>query len=60
MLSDLRFRMRALLRPSVVERDLQDELTFHREAYIERLQAQGHSLEEAKRIARLELGGLVK
>ena len=58
MLSDLRFRVRALLRPSAAERDLLDELNFHREAYIERLQDQGHSLEEANRIGRLELGGL--
>ncbi|HEY1338585.1 MAG TPA: ABC transporter permease, partial [Bryobacteraceae bacterium] len=57
VLSDLRFRLSALLRPSAAERDLDDELSFHREAYIDRLQAQGHSRGEAKRIARLEFGG---
>jgi len=57
MLNDLRFRMRALLRPFAAERDLDDELSFHREAYIEQLQSRGHSPQDARRIARLELGG---
>ena len=58
MLSDLRFRLRALFRPSAAERDLDDELRFHREAYMERLQTQGYPPEEARRITLLELGGL--
>jgi putative ABC transport system permease protein len=60
MLSDLRFRLRALLRPAAAERDLEDELRFHREGYIAQLQNQGHSAQEAARIARLELGGAVQ
>ena len=58
MLNDLRFRLRALFRPAAAERDLDDELCFHREAYRERLQAEGHSAEDAARIVQIELGGV--
>jgi predicted permease len=58
MLSDLRFRMRTLLQPGRAESELDDELRFHREAYIEQLEARGHSRAEAERMARIELGGI--
>src|SRR5262245_42116719 len=58
MLNDLRFRLRALFRPDAAERDLDDELCFHPEAYRERLQAEGHSAEDAARIVQIELGGV--
>jgi hypothetical protein len=58
MLSDLCFRLRALFRPAASERDLDDELRFHREAFRERLQAEGQSAEDAARIVRIELGGI--
>ena len=58
MLSDLRFRVRALLRPASVENDLDDELRFHREGYIDQLETRGHSRADAERIARIELGGI--
>jgi predicted permease len=58
MLNDLRFRLRALFRPRAAERDLDDELRFHRDAYCERLQAEGHRAEDAARIVQIELGGI--
>ena len=58
MLTDLRFRLRALLRPADAERDLDSELSFHREHFIEQLRAKGHTLAEAQRLARIELGGI--
>ena len=58
MLSDLRFRVRALLRPGSAENDLDDELHFHRDGYIEQVQAKGHTRADAERIARIELGGI--
>lgn len=58
MLRDLRFRLRALFRRRAVERELDDELQFHLDRAIEAKLAEGHTREEATRLARLELGGV--
>jgi putative ABC transport system permease protein len=58
MLTDLARRLRALLRPSSLERELDDELEFHLQAAIERHQRSGLTRDEASRRARLELGGV--
>jgi len=55
---DLRFRWRALVGRTVLERDLDDELRFHLEAETERLVRDGLSLEEAARRARLAFGNV--
>jgi predicted permease len=58
MLNDLRFRIRALFNSQSAERELDDELSFHREGFIEELLAKGHTRTDAERIARIELGGI--
>jgi predicted permease len=58
ILSDLRFRVRALFRRAVVERELNDELRFHIEREVEKHVAAGVPLREAERRARLSFGGL--
>src|SRR6266568_6299855 len=58
MLSDLWFRLRALLRRSAVEKELDDELRFHLDKHVDKLVRAGHTRAEAERLARLELGGL--
>jgi len=58
MLSDLRARLRSLFRRSTVERELDDELQFHRQSQIEAYARQGLSPEEARRRLGLEFGGL--
>ncbi|MGC2498901.1 MAG: permease prefix domain 1-containing protein, partial [Acidobacteriaceae bacterium] len=57
MLSDLRFRVRALFRREAVEAELDDELRFHFEKAVEKLERQGVPAEEARRQARLAFGG---
>jgi predicted permease len=57
MFSDLRYRVRALFRRTAVERELSDELRFHRERLIAKLIASGASPDAAERRARLEMGG---
>ncbi|MGC2583205.1 MAG: permease prefix domain 1-containing protein, partial [Acidobacteriaceae bacterium] len=57
MLSDLRFRVRALFRREAVEAELDDELRFHFEEEVEKLERRGMSPEEARRQARLAFGG---
>src|ERR1700744_4294107 len=57
MLSDLRFRLRALLRRPALEAELDQELRFHFENEVEKLKTRGMSAEEAKRRARLSFGG---
>jgi putative ABC transport system permease protein len=37
--------------------DLDDELAFHREMLVEKLRAEGRSLEESRRLAAIQLGG---
>ena len=56
--SDLRYRVRALLRRDSVERELSDELRFHLERETEKYERQGLSHAEAVRRASLAFGGL--
>ena len=58
MLSDLLFRLRALVRGCTVERELDDELRFHVEHEIEKYVASGLSRDEATRRAHLRFGGV--
>src|SRR5688500_11132111 len=58
MLSDLRFRWRALFERGAMERELDDELRFHIEREIEKHVRDGVPRREAERRARLEFGGL--
>ena len=58
MLSDWVFRLRALLRPSTVERELDEELNAHVEHQVERLVGAGMPRDEALRRALLEFGGV--
>src|SRR5687767_2539360 len=58
MLADLIFRLRALLRPRTVERELDEELRFHLEQAIERHLQKGVPRQEAVRRAHLALGGV--
>jgi predicted permease len=58
MLSDLLFRVRALLRRRVVETELEAELRGHLEAQIAKHRRAGLTEDEALRRARLEFGGL--
>ena len=58
MLTDLKLRLRALLRPRVVERDLEDELAFHIERETQKLVAGGLSLDEARARARARFGSV--
>src|ERR1700722_8547798 len=57
MLSDLRFRLRALFRRRDVETELEQELRFHFENEIEKYKSRGMTPEEALRRARLSFGG---
>jgi hypothetical protein len=57
MVSDLRYRLRALFRRNAVETELDDELRFHLEHQTEQLRQAGMSPEEAARCARLAFGG---
>jgi predicted permease len=58
LLSDLRYRTRALFKRAAVERDLDDELQFHLEREAAKLEATGLSPAEAMRRARLAFGGV--
>ena len=58
LLSDLRFRARALFRRNAAERDLADEIQFHLDREAEKLAARGVPPEEARRQARLAFGGV--
>jgi predicted permease len=57
MLSDVRFRLRALFRRNVVETELEQELRFHFENEVEKYKSMGMASEEALRHARLSFGG---
>jgi len=57
ILSDLRFRMRALFQWRSMENDLDDELRFHFEKAVEKHRAAGRTEAEARRQARLAFGG---
>jgi predicted permease len=58
MLSDLFLRLRALLKRSAIERELDDELRFHVDHQVEAYVKAGISRDEAQRRARLEFGEL--
>ena len=58
MLSDLRFRARALLRRRLVDAELEDELRAHLEAQTAKHRRAGLAEAEAVRRARLEFGGV--
>jgi predicted permease len=58
MLSDVRYRLRALLRRDALERELQDELRFHLEQETEKLVREGVPRADAERRARLAFGGV--
>jgi putative ABC transport system permease protein len=58
VLSDLRYRLRALVRRPAVERELDAELRFHLEREIEKLERTGVPRGEAERRARLAFGGM--
>ena len=57
MLRDLFLRTRSLLRRDAVERELQDELSFHLDQLTASYEQQGLPPDEARRRARLSLGG---
>ena len=57
MLSDLRYRLRAIFRRAEMERDLAAELELHQEREVAKLVARGLTAGEAQRQARLALGG---
>ena len=58
MLADLLIRLRGLFRRNTVERELDEELRFHFERLVDAHVQSGLPLAEARRRARLELGGL--
>jgi predicted permease len=58
MFSDLAIRVRSLLRRRTVESELDEELAFHVAHLTDKLIAAGVPHEEARRRARIELGGL--
>ena len=57
MLTDLLYRLRSLFRREKVEAEMDDELRFHYERQVEKLIATGLTRDEAKRQARLLVGG---
>ncbi len=57
MLTDLLYRLRALLRRSQAEQDLEAELDFHIEHAIDKHVRSGKTRQEARRLARLQLQG---
>jgi predicted permease len=58
MLSDLIYRLRALFRRGAMERELDKELQLHHEHEVAKLVARGLSPAEARREARLAIGGI--
>ena len=58
MLSDLRYRLRALFSRASVEQELDDELRFHIEHEAAKYERQGMSRDAALRRARVEFGGV--
>src|SRR5688572_23359290 len=58
MLTDLLFRLRALLRRGAVEHEIDEELRFHLDRQVEIYENAGLARAEAMRRARLDFGGL--
>ena len=57
MLTDLRYRFRAIFLRDTVEAELDEELRFHLEHQIEKYRRAGMSADEARRRVRLDFGG---
>src|ERR1700733_113987 len=57
MFADLRIRLRSLFHRRAVEDELDDDLRFHFERQVENFVASGLPLAEARRRARLTIGG---
>ncbi|MGH9824977.1 MAG: ABC transporter permease, partial [Blastocatellia bacterium] len=57
LLSDLRFRTRALFQRNALEAELDDELRAHFERHVSKLIGNGATREEAIRRARIDFGG---
>ncbi|HEX2165312.1 MAG TPA: ADOP family duplicated permease [Thermoanaerobaculia bacterium] len=58
--SELRYRLRALLRNGEMEAELDDELRFHLDRHAEKLMAAGLPRREAERQARIAFGGVAR
>ncbi|MFI5234441.1 MAG: ADOP family duplicated permease [Gemmatimonadales bacterium] len=58
LLSELRYRLRAIFRRRALERELDDELRFHLDQEAEKLRREGVVEAEAMRHARIALGGV--
>src|SRR5579863_1785354 len=58
MLSDLLYRLRALVRRQAAENEMDEELRFHFERQVEKYVASGLARAEAVRRARIEFGGV--
>jgi hypothetical protein len=58
ILSDIRYRLRALFRRAAVEKELDQELRFHLEREAEKHVREGLSPEEAMHLARVAFGGV--
>jgi predicted permease len=58
MISDVWYRLRALFRRRSMESELDDELRAHFDCQVEKHVTSGQPLEEARRRARLEFGGI--
>jgi predicted permease len=58
VLSDIRYRLRAVFSRGSLEQELDDELRFHVEREAEKYERQGMSHEAALRRARLDFGGV--
>ena len=58
VLSDVRYRLRAMFKRAEVERELDEELRFHLEHETAKLERRGVPREEAARRARLAFGGV--
>jgi putative ABC transport system permease protein len=58
MLNDLLLRLRSLFRRKKVEAELDDELRFHFEQRVAKFTNSGLPSQEARRLARLEFGGM--
>ena len=57
MISDFKYRLRALVRCDLVESELDEEIRLHVEREIEESVLRGVEPDEARRRARLALGG---
>lgn len=58
LLSDLRYRFRALFRRGAMEQELNQELLYHIEREAEKHRQAGVASEEAMRRARADFGGV--